>query len=293
MDIRRLEIFCRVVELKSFTKAAEAVYLRQPTVSEHIRSLEDTLDEQLLDRMGKQILPTQAGKILYKYAKKIVLLRSEAIEALNQYSGKLAGKLNIGAGTIPGTYILPSFIGKLKSDYPAIQIILKINNSRHITREILNGNLDLGIVGARWNEKGLEWEEIFSDELNLIVYPEHPWASQKTINLDQIGSEPFILREKDSGTRKTMTRILAANGFNPDSLQVVAEVGSTEAVRQSIKAKLGISILSKQAVSEDIQNGRLKKVSIKAIRFKRPFYLVQHKSRKPSPICSTFLEYLT
>jgi DNA-binding transcriptional LysR family regulator len=104
MDIHRLEVFCRVVDLQSFTKAAEASYLTQPTVSEHIRALEEALDEKLVDRLGREVLPTPAGKILYRYARNIIALRDEAIQALDRYKGKLSGHLLIGASTIPGTF---------------------------------------------------------------------------------------------------------------------------------------------------------------------------------------------
>ena len=127
MDIHRLEVFCKLVELKSFTKAAEAVFLSQPTVSEHIRSLESELQEKLIDRLGREALPTQAGKIVYKYAQKIIQLRNEAVQAIENYKGNLAGHLYIGASTIPGTYILPEIIGLFKAQYPAIQVTLKIS----------------------------------------------------------------------------------------------------------------------------------------------------------------------
>jgi DNA-binding transcriptional LysR family regulator len=292
MDIHRLEVFCRVVDLQSFTKAAEASFLTQPTVSEHIRALEEALDEKLVDRLGREVLPTPAGKILYRYARNIIALRDEAIQALDRYKGKLSGHLLIGASTIPGTYILPEIIGLFKAQYPSIQITLKISGSGEVVERIREGALEIGMVGARWSDRRVVLEEAFSDELVLTVYPDHPWAERKSIRLEELEGEPFIMREKGSGTRMVMHQILEANGFDPARLNGMAEMGSTEAVRQGIKARIGISILSARAVAEDIQRGALATLETEGVRFLRPFYLVQRKNRQISPLGSAFLGYL-
>ncbi len=291
MDLHRLEVFCKVVELKSFTKAAEAVFLSQPTVSEHIRSLEETLNERLVDRLGREVLPTQAGQILYKYARKILRLRLEAIQAIESYSGTLSGHLYLGASTIPGTYILPSIIGSFKKRFPEIQITLSIGNSRKVADSVLAGTAEFGIVGARWSDPALTWQELFDDELVLVVYPAHPFAGKKSIAPEALLEEPFIIRERDSGTRKVIGQILDEH-LDLAKLQVVAEMGSTEAVRQSIKSQIGIAILSRQAVSEDLASGALQSVAIKGVHLSRPFYLIQRKNRKLSPICTAFIDYL-
>jgi DNA-binding transcriptional LysR family regulator len=292
MDIHRLEVFCKVVELQSFTKAAQAILLSQPTVSEHVRSLEELLGEKLLDRLGREVLPTAAGRILYRYAQSIIRLRAEAVQALEKYKGNMAGHLIIGASTIPGTYILPRCIGEFKAVHPAIQITLKIADTAEIAEEVLSGALEAGLIGSRMKDQRLESTELFSDELLLTVYPEHPWDTKETMELADLATEPFILRERGSGTRMVMNRILEEHGFDPARLQVVAEMGSTEAVRQGIKARIGISIISRQAVAEDLERGTLLAVVLNGIRFLRPFYLVQRRHRQPSPLCLAFLEHL-
>jgi DNA-binding transcriptional LysR family regulator len=292
MDIRRLEVFCKVVELQSFTKAAEAALLSQPTVSEHIRALEEMLGEKLVDRLGREVLPTPAGRILYRYAQNIIRLRAEAIQALEKFKGNLAGHLMIGASTIPGTYILPQCIGSFKIKHPPIQITLKIGDTAEIAEGVLSGALEAGLIGSKWKDHRLESTEIFSDELGLTVFPEHPWAARSVVQLKELGAKPFILREKGSGTRMVMEQILALQGFDLSRLLVVAEMGSTEAVRQGIKARIGVSILSQRAVAEDVQWGTLVVVPLADIQFSRPFYLVQRKNRQPSPLCLAFLEHL-
>ena len=291
MDLHRLEVFCKVVELKSFTKAAEAIFLSQPTVSEHIRSLEEMLGERLVDRLGREALPTQAGQLLYKYARKILRLRQEAMQAMASYRGALAGHLSLGASTIPGAYILPQRIGAFKKLHPAIQITLSIGNSRTVADGVLAGDTEFGVVGARWSDPALEWLEILDDELVLAVYPSHPFAEKKEVKPAQLLNEPMIIRERDSGTRRVVAQLLEKH-LDLDRLQIVAEMGSTEAVRQGIKSEVGIAILSSRAVAEDIERGSLVTVPLANIRLSRPFYLIIRKNRQSSPICSTFLDFL-
>jgi DNA-binding transcriptional LysR family regulator len=292
MDIRRLQVFCKVVEFRSFTKAAEALSLSQPTVSEHIRILEETLEQKMIDRLGREALPTPAGKVFYQYARNIIQMRDEAIQALRQFKGGLSGSLILGASTIPGTYMLPRFIGAFKTAHPAIHITLRIADTGEIIGHVLEGDIEAGIVGSRWSDRRLIMEEIFSDELVLAVFPEHPWAEKRKIGLNELAGEPFILRERGSGTRVVMNRILEGHGFDVSQIAVVAEMGSTEAVRQGIKSRIGISILSSQAVVEDIRHKLLAQVEIEGVRFVRPLYLVQRKNRQLSPVCQVFLDYL-
>lgn len=292
MDIHRLEVFCRVVEFKSFTKAADAVFLTQPTVSEHIRALEEEVGERLVDRLGREILPTAAGKILYQYAKDLIRIRNSAVQAIQRFKGDLSGHLLVGASTIPGTYILPGLLGSFKGRYPSILVTLKIGGSGEIVEKVIDGSLELGLIGVKWEDRRVVLEEIFSDELVLVVPPEHPWAERKTVELDDLAGEPFILRERGSGTRMVMNQALEAHGFSPASIRTVAEMGSTEAVRQGIRARIGVSVLSRQAVADDLARGDLTALPISGVRLSRSFYLALRKNRQPSPLCTAFIGYL-
>lgn len=292
IDIRRLEIFCRVVEQQSFTRAAEATLLAQPTVSEHIRLLEESLGEKLLDRLGRQVLPTPAGDILYRYARRMLRLRDEAVQALADYRGKLSGHLTIGASTIPGAYLLPQLIRRFKEHHPEIRLTLRIAGSGRIRQDLAQGELELAIIGDQGRHPDLTAREIFSDELILAAPPGHPLSRQDSVAPADLCRHPFLMREEGSGTRGVMARALGEAGFDPARLDVVAEMGSSDAIRQGIKAGLGISILSNLALEEDLKNGALARIPLAGVPMTRPFYLVQRKNRRLTPLAQTFLDFL-
>ncbi len=292
MEFRKLEVFCKVVELKSFTRTAEAVHLSQPTVSEHIRNLEEQLDQKLIDRLGREVEPTPVGRVLYGYARKILRLQNDATQAVEQYSGNIIGRIMIGCGTIPGTYILPSMIGEFRNDNPSIKATLQIAGSRTIAKRVIQGDLELGVTGAMWNENSLDWQEIFSDQLTLVVSPKHRFAKQKSVKPEDLLNEPFILRESASGTRKVIDQILNDYGIKPSSLHEVAEIGSTAAVKNAILSGLGVSFLSKQGVTDNVKRGELAMVDVEGFNLHRPFYLIKRKNRELSPVGAVFMDYL-
>ena len=292
MELRKLEVFCKVVELKSFTRAAAAVMLSQPTVSEHIRSLEDELAQKLVDRLGRQVEPTPVGQLLYRYGVKILRLQEEALQAVQQYGGKLVGRIMIGSGTIPGTYILPGLIGRFRERYPSIKATLKINSSHKVVQDVLEGKLEIGVVGARWSEKGLDYKETFSDSLAVVTGVDHHLAGKSEVSLPELSEEPFVFRESGSGTRKVIEQIFEEQGIKVSSLLEVAEIGSTQAVLEAVRAGLGISILSTKAVERDVKAGSLVTIPIKGVQMNRPFYMIRRKNRELSPAASVFWVFL-
>jgi len=292
MDLHRLEVFCKVYEMKSFSRGGKACLLSQPTVSEHIRYLETFLDVQLFDRLGRQVVPTRAGKILYDYAQRMLNLRREATRTLEMYRGKMTGELELGGSTIPGQYILPSLIGKFKQSFADIRIKLVIADTMNITTMVLEGSLELGVVGARIENSKLDYDRLFDDELVLAISPNHRWAERSSITLDELADAPFIMREQGSGTRMMMMRILEQAGFDPQKLNVVAEMGSTDAIRQAIKAEVGVSILSRRAIGDELNFQQILKIPIKNVFFTRYFYLVTHRKRSRSPLGQAFVDFL-
>ena len=293
MDLKRMEVFCKIVELKSFTRAGEALSLAQPTVSEHIRALETMLGEKLLDRFKGDVLPTPVGRVFYQYAKSMVQTRDEAFQAVDQFRSKLAGQLNLAASSIPGTYILPRIIGSFKVAHPEGRISLEISDTSGTAEAVAEGRVDAGLVGARWRHPKITFEEIVSDELMLVVSSEHRWAGENNIiEPDELTQEPFVLREAGSGTRMVTKQVMEEHGLSIGKLNVVAEMGSTEAVKQSVKDGMGASIISARAVSDELRQGTLVAIKIRGIRFERSLYVVLRKNRQVSPLCSAFLGHV-
>ena len=292
MDLWQLHIFCKVVELKSFSKAGEAVRLSQPTVSSHIRDLEDHFSCRLIDRLAKEAVPTKAGKLLYGYARRLITLREEAEAALSVFHGKMKGRLVIGGSTIPGAYVIPRFVGSFKTSYPDVVISLIIGDTEKIINATLSGELELGIVGAKTDNKKISQQVLLDDEMCLIVPANHKWSRKKEIEPGMLLKEPFIIRERGSGTLKSIRQSLSAGDIHMDDFNVVAEMGSTEAVCQAIKNGVGVSIVSKIAVSEELKAGTLKALTIAGLHLRRNFYLTLHKYRSLSPIGNTFIEHI-
>ncbi len=292
MDLWRLNIFIKVIDHKSFSKAAAEVLLTQPTVSSHMNDLESHYGCRLIDRMGKEVAPTKAGQLLYRYARRLVALQSETETAMSDYHGIVRGHICIGGSTIPGEYILPALIGRYTTDYPEVKVSLTIGDTRQVTEDILSGILELGIVGARTKHRKLIQEEITTDQLRLVVPADHKWARRKQITIKSLLAEPFIIRERGSGTLQALLDSLIAKGYKSGALNVIAEMGSTTAVIQGIKSRVGISVLSTLAVAEDLRDDRLKALSIKGLTLNRSFYLTVNKHRSLSPVGKAFIQYL-
>ncbi len=292
MDARQLEIFVKVAQLGSFSKAADALFLTQPTVSEHIRGLEEELGIRLLDRLARGAAPTKAGQLLLRYAQRILELHREARQALDQFQGRLSGELVVGASTIPGEYVLPGLIGRFKEKYPDIAISLLIGDSQGVVDWVLEGRVEVGVVGAQIPHRALEYRELMPDELVVVVSAAHPWHGRKTTTLDEVRQEPLIIRERGSGSRHTLERALAEVGLDLSAFRVAGEMGSTQAIKQAVKAGVGISLISKRAVTEECEHGILYCVRVKDLRFSRAFYLVINTTRTRSPLAEAFVAFL-
>jgi DNA-binding transcriptional LysR family regulator len=222
----------------------------------------------------------------------MIALKENAERALAEFQGKVRGHLTIGGSTIPGGYILPPLLGEFKQAYPEVTVTLIESDTAGIIQDTIEGRVELGIVGAKAREAQLVQEKVMDDEMFLIVPKGHKWAATGQVRLEELIKEPFIMREPGSGTRKSIEQVLDQSGHWFGHLNVVAEMGSTEAVRQAIKAGVGVSILSECAVGDELAARSLKKVGIKGMSFQRAFYLIVHKHRTQSPLCHAFVKFL-
>jgi DNA-binding transcriptional LysR family regulator len=292
MDLRRLEIFAKVAELGSFSRAADALFLTQPTVSEHIRALEDELGVQLLDRLGRGATPTRAGRLFLDYSRRILGLAREARQAIDQFQGRMSGELVVGGSTIPGEYILPALIGQFKSKYPEILISLMIGPSREVTGWVEDGRVEVGVVGSHPSARVLDSRELMADDIVLVVPTGHPWSARGTVTVAELQGEPLILRERGSGSREAFERALDDARVELSSFRIAGEMASTQAIKQAVRAGVGLSVISKRAVEDECRAKLLHCVKVKDLRIARSFYLVTHRDRSRSPLANAFVEFV-
>ncbi|MDY0131985.1 MAG: selenium metabolism-associated LysR family transcriptional regulator [Desulforegulaceae bacterium] len=292
MDLWQLKIFSKVVELKSFSRAGKAIHLSQPTISSHIKDLESHFNCRLIDRLGKEAVPTSAGALLYSRAKEILALKEATEASMAEFQGSIKGKLKIGGSTIPGNYILPPLIGKFISKNKDVKISLSINDTSQIIQQIINAEVEIGIVGAKSLNKKIKQVSLTKDEMRVIVPRGHQWFSKKEIEINELKNQPFIMREEGSGTKESLIKRLNQHNIQIDDFNIIAELGSTSAIIQGIKGKIGISILSPIAVSEELEAKSLKAIPLKGINLSRNFYLSFNKERTPSPIMAAFKTFL-
>jgi DNA-binding transcriptional LysR family regulator len=292
-DLRQLEIFLKVVELGSFSKAGEAVHLAQASVSERIATLENMVGAKLLDRMGRRVSPTKAGELLYQHGQRLLEMKKAASLEMQDFLGIKQGEISIGASTIPGEYILPKVVGRFSKEYQRIMVTLTVADSEEIERRVLDGEFELGVIGRKSSNKNLASHELWKDELVLALPSTHRWAGKKEVAIQEVVNEPFISRELGSGTLKSMEPFLQGAGLEGiASLNVVARLGTSTAVKEGVKAGLGISILSAVALETEMKAGVLKAQRLKGIPMFRYFYLIRDKRRTASPIGRSLMDFL-
>jgi DNA-binding transcriptional LysR family regulator len=292
-DLRQLEIFRKVVDLGSFSKAGHSVFLAQASVSERIASLESMVGTRLLDRLGRQVVPTRAGELLYKHAVLLLEMKRTACLEMQDFLGLKQGEIRIGGSTIPGEYILPRVIGHFRKKYPKVSVILTIADSKDIEHDVSEGTLELGVVGSRATEKSITSFELWEDELVLTVPKQHRWAKQEEIPIEELWEEPFILREVGSGTLAITEGYLRRAGLpGTEALNVVVRLGTSTAVKEGVKSGLGTSILSLRALETELKAGILRALRLKDLPMCRSFYLIRDKRRIASPLCLAMLEFL-
>ena len=275
---------------KSFTKAAELLFTSQPTISEHMQNLEARLNCRLFDRLGRSILPTAEAELLYPRAIAILDDLRRLEEDINPTRQGTSGELIIGASTIPGTYILPAIAASFKNDFPGISFEIRINDSAKIVDAVAENELLFGVVGAKIPVAGLVFQPFIEDELILAAAAANPVPP--SISMETLHSLPFIVRERGSGTRKSIEALLGQQRQSFEQFNICATLGSSSAVKEAIKADLGLSIISRHAVRDELLQGTIKEVDVSGLTMKRNFFVVTSRKRTQPNHYQLFLERL-
>jgi len=292
--MKHLETFCKVAELESFSRAGEAVYLTQPTVSGHIASLEQAVGLKLFDRLGRRVALTTGGRVLYRYAKEILKLRDEALNAVYEFSHLIKGRITVGGSTIPGEYVLPKVMGRFQQEAPGISIRLVIADSQEVIERLLAGDIEVGVVGMRFAEEKVDAYSLLHDRVIIIAFPQHPLASKREVSWEELRAAPLLIRERGSGTRKAFEGYIQGAGLRLDDFNIIAEVGSSTAVKEGVKGGIGLGIISDLAVHDEMAGGVVREITVRGERaLERDFFVVVPRGRELSPPARRFLEFLT
>ena len=291
MENFRLKVFRTVAEKHSFRHAAEALYLTQPAVTLQVKALEDEVGLKLFDRSGKSIALTEAGSRLLRYAEEISAMVQAAREALTQLKGPNHGELKVGASTTIAQYVLPKILGEFVSQQAAIHISIISGNNDKIVHDALEGEIALGLIEGPARQPLLKTEFFLADEIAVIVPTNHSWAD-RVITLEELASAPLIVREDGSGTRRVVENTLRDAGIHIKDLNFVMQLDSTEAIKASVEAGLGVGFVSRRAIRKEVRLDTLKEVTVDSLRFWRDFSILYPRGPEPSGAAGTFLLFL-
>ena len=289
----RVVIFRAVAERLSFRKAAEEVYLTQPAVSLQIKALEEDLGVQLFDRSGAHIALTDAGRVLLDYAKRVNSLLVEAEHEIAALSGEHAGQLALGASTTIAQYVLPRLLGEFCKEHPRVHPTLISGNTEHIVEAVEKQEIALGFIEGPARSRDVKTKPFLQDELVLIVSTAHEWAERVSVFCSELASMPLLMRERGSGTRHVIEMALEQQGLKRNSLHIVMELDSTEAIKSAVEAGLGVGFVSRWAIAKDLRLDKsFKIVEVEGLNVKRDFLVAYPAGPEPVGVALEFRRFL-
>jgi DNA-binding transcriptional LysR family regulator len=291
MDTKQLAAFCAVVERRSFSQAADQLGVTQPAVSLQIRSLEQRLGQQLLDRSGRRVEPTEAGFRLYRGAQRLLALEQQLLAELGEEAkGELKGRLEIGASTGPGGSVLPVLLGEFQRLYPQVHVALTVSDTHTVIEQIGRRELELGVVGAAGRNRGVSFEPFYRDEVVLAVPAGHRRAG-KSMTLEELKGEPLVLMQEGAGIRQMIDDELRELGLRLRDLNVKLELGLQESARAAVLGGFGGTFISRIAIEADLAAGALAIVRVEGLEPAREVQLVRASGRAETRVAQAFVAY--
>ncbi|MGZ4335761.1 MAG: selenium metabolism-associated LysR family transcriptional regulator [Gaiellaceae bacterium] len=291
MDTRQLAAFCAVVERKSFSQAAERLGVTQPAVSLQIRSLEQRLGRQLLDRSGRRVEPTEAGRRLYASAQRVLAAEEHLLEELDaDDEAAITGTLELGASTGPGGTVVPLLLCEFQEQHPDMGVRLTVSDTQTVVDRVAGRELELGIVGAGRRHRGVAFEPFFSDEVVLACPADHRFAG-KTVSLDDLKGEKLIVMQDGAGVRQVIEDELRKAGIRLRDLDVRLELGLQESVRSAVLAGHGIAFISRLAIEADLAAGRIATARVHGLDPVREIFLARATGRSETRAARAFVAF--
>jgi DNA-binding transcriptional LysR family regulator len=291
MDTRQLAAFCAVVERASFSQAAEQLGVTQPAVSLQIRSLEKRLGVQLLDRSGRRVEPTDAGRRLYRSALRLLAQEEQLLAELGEeVEGELSGRLELGASTGPGGTVIPTVLCEFQARHPAVHVALTVSDTQRIVEQVARRELELGVVGAARRHRGVVFEPFFRDEVVLAVPRGHAFAD-RTISVEELRAEPLVLMQEGAGVRQVIDDELRDAGVRLRDLDVRLELGLQESARTAVLGGYGVTFISRSAIDADVAAGTIAVARVTGLDPSREISLVRAAGRAESRVAQAFVEF--
>jgi DNA-binding transcriptional LysR family regulator len=291
MDTRQLAAFCAVVERKSFSQAAERLGVTQPAVSLQIRSLEQRLGRQLLDRSGRRVEPTEAGLRLYASAQRLLALEENLLEELAaDEEGAITGTLELGASTGPGGTVVPLLLCEFQELHPDVRVRLTVSDTQTVVDRVADRELELGVVGAGRRHRGVAFEPFFRDEVVLACPAGHRFAG-KAISLDELKGEQLIVMQEGAGVRQVLEDELRGAGMRLRDLDVKVELGLQESVRSAVLAGHGVAFISRLAIESDLEAGSVATTRVRGLDPVREIYLARATGRSETRAARAFVAF--
>ena len=290
MDTRQLAAFCEVVERRSFSEAAVRLGVTQPAVSQQVRSLEQRLGAQLLDRSGRRVEPTEAGLRLYRGAQKLLALEEQLLEEIAEPDAPLQGTLELGASTGPAAIVVPLLLCEFQRGNPELRVQLSVFDTQSVVEQVADRRLELGIVGAARRHRSVAFEPFFRDEVILACPPGHAFAG-RTVELDDLGDGPLILMQHGAGVRQMVEDELRRSGRKVRDLEAPLELGLQESVRSAVQAGYGVGFISRRAVESELAAGTLAEARVRGLDLARDIWIARAAGRAGSTAAQAFLAF--
>ncbi|MDK2979819.1 MAG: LysR family transcriptional regulator, transcriptional activator of the cysJI operon [Chloroflexota bacterium] len=289
--IDQLLSYCTVVELKSFSLAAERLGLTQPTISLQIKALESEFGSVLLHRESHHILPTSEGQIVYDNSLKILALYEKTRQAVYHKRSDFSGTLTIGASSGPADYPIPLLLGKFKSEHPECAINLQVGDSSEIIDKVFKQSLELGFVGTRRRDGNLYFEPYLEDKLVLVAAKGHPIAEKKRISFEELVKVPLIVQQPGSGITINLQDALSAGGLNYSDLNILMELGLQDSVKSAVAAGYGAAIISSLGTKKEIESGMLQEIEVEGLDLYRQIFICYNRMLPLTNITKEFLAF--
>ncbi len=283
--------FCKIIELGSFSAAAEVLGISQSAISQQMKTLENLYGSSLLHRSGSRVLMTEDGEKLQEYALQILSLYERSMTIKKQKMDVLSGRIAVGASSGPAEFPVPIIMGLFKKKFPGVKLSLHVNDSSQVIEDVLKQKIEIGFVGMEIKNRSLDFKPFFRDQMIFVVPSEHPFAEKKKITFEEFLSCPLIIQQRGAGITEFFLKLLAKQDIRLKDLNVIMELGLQDSTKAAVMGGFGTAFISLLGGIRELRSGDLVHVEIEGLQMERPQYLCTNRSVPLSNIAVKFLEF--